>query len=71
MQEAGSPRAAPDEFVEFWTAGVGAKGEFHCSDCSYSMTVHAALPVCPICGGDTWEQSDWHPFRAAYEQQRL
>jgi rubrerythrin len=51
-----------DDYVEFWPAGVPAKGEFHCSECGYGVTVHRALPVCPMCGSGAWEQSDWHPF---------
>jgi rubrerythrin len=56
-------RAAPDEYVEFVPAGEHAKGEFHCSDCGYGVTVHRDLPVCPTCGGGTWEQADWSPFK--------
>jgi rubredoxin len=42
--------------------GAPAKGEFHCSDCGYGVTVHTKLPRCPMCGGGAWEQVDWHPF---------
>ena len=55
-------RRAADDFVEFWTAGVHAKGEFHCSECGYGVTIHRELPVCPMCGGEAWEQTSWHPF---------
>ena len=61
-QEIGTSRTAADDYVEFWTAGETVKGEFHCSDCGYGVTIVRALPVCPMCGGSSWEQSDWHPF---------
>jgi rubrerythrin len=56
------PHVAPDEFVDFYATGASAKGEFHCSECGYGVTVHAALPRCPMCGGESWEQADWSPF---------
>jgi rubrerythrin len=55
-------RAASDEFVEFWAAGETVKGEFHCSECGYGVTIVRALPICPMCGGDAWEQAPWSPF---------
>ena len=51
-----------DDFVEFWRAGVAAKGEFHCSECRYGVTIHNTLPTCPMCGCESWEQTAWHPF---------
>ena len=56
---------APDDYVEFWTAGQAVKGEFHCSACGYGVTIVRALPVCPMCGGTSWEQSPWSPFTRA------
>ncbi len=67
MLESGSPRARPDEFVEFWTTGAQVTGEFHCSECGYGVTMRGALPQCPMCGGDAWEQSAWSPFTRAAE----
>ena len=58
-------RATPDEFVEFWVAGVSVKGEFHCSECGYGVTIVRALPLCPMCGGTSWEQAPWSPFTRA------
>ena len=52
----------PEEYVEFWSTGVHVTGEFHCSECGYGVTIHRELPVCPMCGGESWEQSAWHPF---------
>ena len=41
------------------------KGEFHCAECGYGVTVYRALPVCPMCGGGEWEQSAWSPLSRA------
>ena len=51
-----------DDYVQFWVAGESVKGEFHCSECGYGVTVVRALPACPMCGGTSWEQSPWSPF---------
>jgi hypothetical protein len=54
----------PDaDFARFRAAGDPAKGEFHCAHCSYGVIVHTKLPTCPMCGGSTWEQTPWSPFR--------
>jgi hypothetical protein len=50
------------DFVEFFAAGTPAAGEYHCAECSYGITLHSELPVCPMCGGESWEQADWSPF---------
>ena len=55
-------RAVPDEFVQFWATGQRVKGEFHCSDCGYGVTIVRELPLCPMCGGSSWEQTPWSPF---------
>jgi rubrerythrin len=54
--------ASPDEYVEFVKAGEHVKGEYHCSECGYGVTVHRELPRCPMCGGGAWEQTEWSPF---------
>jgi rubrerythrin len=51
-----------DGFVRFFGAGTPARGEFHCSECGYGVTVQAKLPICPMCGGDAWEQSASSPL---------
>jgi rubrerythrin len=61
VEERGSGPAS-GEFVQFWPTGAHVKGEFHCSECGYGVTIHRALPVCPMCGGESWEQTSWHPF---------
>jgi len=62
MHKLSASGAAQDEYVRFWSTGARAKGEFHCSDCGYGVTVHNKLPRCPMCGGGAWEQAEWHPF---------
>ena len=49
-------------YVEFWQTGASVKGEFHCSECGYGVTVYRELPVCPMCGNGSWEQTAWSPF---------
>lgn len=55
-------RSDPSEYIEFFPTGAQTKGEFHCAACGYGVTVHRALPLCPMCGGESWEQSAWSPF---------
>ena len=62
MRDSSTSQVAPDEVVEFFAAGQSVKGEYHCSDCSYGVTIVRALPLCPMCGGTSWEQSPWSPF---------
>ena len=62
MRDSSTSQVAPDEFVEFVAAGQSVKGEYHCSDCGYGVTIVRALPLCPMCGGTSWEQSPWSPF---------
>jgi rubrerythrin len=64
-------RAATGDFVEFWVTGQSVKGEFHCSECGYGVTIVRALPPCPMCGGTAWEQSAWSPFKRAAQKRPL
>jgi rubredoxin len=59
--------AETDDYVEFWVAGQTVKGEFHCSDCGYGVTIVRALPECPMCGGRSWEQFPWSPFTRSHQ----
>ena len=61
-------RVATDDFVEFWPTGQSVKGEYHCAECGYGVTVFTVLPQCPMCGGRSWEQSTWSPFARAIER---
>ena len=65
IQDTSTVRVAPDEYVEFLATGASVKGEFHCSECGYGVTIVRALPVCPMCRGTSWEQSAWSPFGKA------
>jgi len=65
MEGLHTSRPAPDDNVEFRAAGDSAKGEFHCSECGYGVTIVRALPICPMCGGSSWEQTSWSPFGRA------
>ena len=51
--------------MHFLVQARSVKGEFHCSECGYGVTVYRALPVCPMCGGEEWEQSAWSPLSRA------
>jgi rubrerythrin len=62
MRDSTTSQVAPDEFVEFFAAGQSVKGEYHCSECGYGVTIVRTLPLCPMCGGASWEQSAWSPF---------
>jgi rubrerythrin len=60
-------RLATDDYVEFWATGQSVTGEFHCSDCGYGVTIVRALPPCPMCGGESWEQTAWSPFTRSHQ----
>jgi hypothetical protein len=66
MRDVGAAGREPGgDFVDFLSAGARVKGEFHCAECGYGVTVYRALPVCPMCGGADWEQSAWSPLTRA------
>ena len=52
-----------DDYIEFFRTGTHATGEYHCAACAYGITIRAELPLCPMCGGDSWEATAWSPFR--------
>jgi len=58
-------RESADDYVHFVRMGEHVKGEFHCAECGYGVTIYRELPRCPMCGGESWEQSDWSPFARA------
>jgi rubrerythrin len=60
---------ASEDFVEFLFAGVQVKGEFHCAECGYGVAIVRELPTCPMCGNETWEQTEWSPFARALRAQ--
>jgi hypothetical protein len=57
----------PEGYVEFSRSGQPVKGEFHCVECGYGVTVYRELPPCPMCAGTAWEQSAWSPFSRALD----
>ena len=61
LDQAREERAADGDYVDFCVAGAPGVGDYHCADCGYGVTVHAALPQCPMCTGTTWERA-WSPF---------
>jgi rubrerythrin len=70
VREQGKRRDDPaEDFIEFLTAGVRVKGEFHCAECGYGVTIVRTLPSCPMCGGESWEQASWSPFGRALRSQ--
>jgi rubrerythrin len=42
-------------YVEFFSAGARAVGEYQCSECGYGVSVQQRLPRCPMCSGEAWE----------------
>jgi hypothetical protein len=57
--------AEAEDFVHILSAGDRAKGEYRCCECGYGVAVWSELPRCPMCGGESWEQSAWSPFSRA------
>jgi rubredoxin len=55
----------PAGYIRFWSTGQPVKGEFHCSECGYGVTIYRELPLCPMCGGTAWEQAPWSPLAQA------
>ena len=66
-----SPAVSGDDYVSFAQTGEHVKGEYHCAECGYGVTVYRELPRCPMCGGESWEQAPWSPFARADGAVRL
>jgi rubrerythrin len=62
LEEPPEGSAGDGDFVEFVVTGAPAAGAYHCSSCGYGITVQAALPRCPMCGGTTWEPAGASPY---------
>jgi rubrerythrin len=61
-EEVGATAVEPvseDGFIAFRAAGEQATGDYRCSQCGYGVSVRRTLPMCPMCGGGTWES--WRP----------
>ena len=50
------------DYVAFAAAGEARVGEYHCSECGYGVIVQRLLPLCPMCGGTSWEPSPRRPY---------
>jgi hypothetical protein len=61
----------PEGFVQFWNTGDPVKGEYHCAECGYGVTVCRDLPLCPMCGGTVWEQTAWSPLTRAFNSESV
>jgi hypothetical protein len=57
-------RVADDvgESIAFHTSGARIVGELRCGHCGYGSVSRILLPTCPVCHGQTWEESPWRPF---------
>jgi hypothetical protein len=63
LDEERNVRTIDADYLESAVTGTLAQGVFHCAECGYGITVHAALPQCPMCAGTTWERAaDWTIF---------
>jgi len=71
-----SPRSPNEEvddgYVEFWSAGAYAQGEFRCVACGHLLVTFRTLPRCPVCEQGLWERDGWSPFtHMACEAERM
>jgi hypothetical protein len=67
----GGPEGDGDDYVAFVAAGSHATGQYRCSTCGYGITIHAALPECPMCAGTSWEKTAWSPLSNSASFRRL
>jgi hypothetical protein len=64
LDEARKLDSTGGDFVELVKTGAPAAGAFHCCGCRYGITIQAKLPLCPMCGGTTWERTPSGPDRS-------
>ena len=43
------------DYVQFFATGDTVAGQYQCSECSYGVSIHRELPLCPMCGSRVWE----------------
>jgi rubrerythrin len=55
MLDVESDRESQEDAVDLRFTGERAEGPHRCAECGYGIAVYAALPRCPMCGGETWE----------------
>ena len=56
MEKGGRTEVADEGYVDFFVMGAVVVGEFRCSECGYGISISRELPLCPMCGGTSWEQ---------------
>jgi hypothetical protein len=61
----GLTTAVGGDEIELLAAGDHAKGRFRCADCGHAVTVCRELPLCSMCGCESWEAALWRPFARA------
>jgi rubrerythrin len=49
------PHEPPDPDTPFRSTGDYVDGAFRCARCGYGVALSRALPRCPMCGGQDWE----------------
>jgi rubrerythrin len=67
LDEGWQLRGTDGDYVAFATAGAPAAGAYRCSACGYGVTVQAALPLCPMCAGETWEPAGVSAFSEPFQ----
>jgi hypothetical protein len=56
MEKGWGTEVADEDYVDFFAMGAVVVGEFRCSECGYGISIsRAKLPLCPMCGGTSWE----------------
>jgi hypothetical protein len=61
----GPTTAAEGDEIQLSAVGDHVKGEFRCADCGYAITVCKELPLCAMCGCESWQAGPWRPFARA------
>jgi rubrerythrin len=55
MEKGAGTEVLDEDCVDFLAMGTVVTGEFRCSECGYGVSISRALPLCPMCGGTSWE----------------
>ena len=57
LEEGRIADASPTEVVGAPAAAPAAlPREYRCTGCGYGAILRPALPICPMCGGTSWEE---------------
>ena len=46
-------------------SGRPVRSDYRCAGCGYGVVAAELPPVCPMCGGSTWDHTEWRPFSQA------